>query len=476
MELYHLPMPTRPFSPAVQTSPGNALPRGTSPDLYSVTPYMEDCLDRAEARRCFIANESQSQVTWTDVDAGDQVTVRTLRSLAELRGYRSLHSLGENALRIISINQNHSWKPLNATRNMFEEVVDIVGASSDLLQLPLSFFRKANAVEESFSSAPIFRVNADSLEIIYMAKYAFHKLSEDEGKDPWVLRHTGVYQKYDFTTKNSTWVFLHPTAECQFQRRLMRFLQSPNQRACLHRNPLIIHSILFGTVLPVWRDYLKSLEERVLRIANMAVAAEMDTESHLDHASLSTVRTALSNVRTTGNRCLVLQPIFWSLDKSFDVLHQANAALSVASITPQYESQAMRQLLHNSSASMKSYRQAASSLQDRASRCAEYITDTLSYKDATVAKRQAEFMLRDSTSVRVITFVTLIYLPSTFTATLLGMNSFFEMDDNRRVIVAPQFWIYMACSIPLTVATLGYWWYFQKGKQRAKKSTDALMV
>jgi Mg2+ and Co2+ transporter CorA len=81
-------------------------------------------------------------------------------------------------------------------------------------------------------------------------------------------------------------------------------------------------------------------------------------------------------------------------------------------------------------------------------------------------------MLRDSTTVRVITVVTLIYLPATFTATLLGMNSFFEMDDNRRIVVSPQFWIYIVCAVPLTVATLSYWWYFQKAKQRGERSMN----
>lgn len=56
------------------------------------------------------------------------------------------------------------------------------------------------------------------------------------------------------------------------------------------------------------------------------------------------------------------------------------------------------------------------------------------------------------------------------------MNGFFEMDDNHNVVVSPQFWIYIVCSVPLTAATLCYWWYFQKAKQRTERSTDALMV
>ncbi|KAL2867246.1 uncharacterized protein BJX67DRAFT_372132 [Aspergillus lucknowensis] len=462
MELNTLPM--RPPGPALETSPDKPS-RDDTLDLYSLVPYREDYRSRAVARRCFKTGESDCQVTWTDVDAQGQVNVRILSSLAELRGYRSLHCPQRNAVRVFSISQSNSWSRLNATLDMFQEVVDSVGASPDLLELPLFFYQKPNAVEEGYSGAPVLRLNADSTEIIYIMKYAFEKPLEEKGKENWVLRQTGVYQKYDMATGNSTFVFLHSRPECQFQNRLLRFLQSPDYHTYLPRNPLLIHSILFGTFLHVWRDYLKTLEDRMLPIANTTVAAELDKPLRVNHESLTAVR-------STENRCLALQPIFRSLDKTFEVLHQANAALSDCGRTQQAEVQAMKQLLNNYSSTVNSYSQAAWSLQSRISRIAAHITDTLSFKDAHTAKRQTDFMLRDSTTVRVITVVTLIYLPSTFMATLLGMNSFFEMDDNRRIVVSPQFWIYIVCSVPLTAATLLYWWYFQKAKQRGERSAN----
>ncbi|KAL4742701.1 hypothetical protein BDV11DRAFT_202562 [Aspergillus similis] len=459
------------YAPAIEGFPDNSSGSDII-DLYSLVPYAEDYQARAETRRCFSASESLCQVTWTDVDAGDLVTERTLSSLAELQGYRSLHSTqrGGGALRFLSINQRNSWRPLNVTRMMFDEIVDIVGASSNLFELPLSFFQKTIAVEEGFTSAPVLRLSAESLEIIYIIKYAFDKSPVDKGRDPWVLRQTGVYHKYEFATRSSTWLFLNPTTECRFQDRLKRCLLSPAERSSLQRNPLLIHSMLFGTFFPAWREYLKHLEGRMLPVANTTVAAEIDKPLRVNHESLTAVR-------NTENRCLALQPIFRSLDKTFDVLHQANAALGESGEIEKHDLQMMKQLLNNYSATVNSYGQAAWSLQSRTSRIAAHITDTLSFKDAYIAKRQTEFMLRDSTTVRVITVVTLVYLPATFMATLLGMNSFFEMDDSRNIVISPQFWIYIVCSVPLTAATLCYWWYFQKAKQRTERSTtEALMV
>ncbi|KAI9369536.1 hypothetical protein BJX61DRAFT_519053 [Aspergillus egyptiacus] len=354
---------------------------------------------------------------------------------------------------------------------MFEEIVAIVGASSELRELPLSFFHKNFAVGEGFSSAPLLRLNDDSVEIVYIFRYAVEKPVEEKGMDNWVIRQTGLYHKYDIASKDSTLVLFHPRAECEFQRRLMHFLQSPSERACLHRNPLLIHSILFGTFFPVWRDYLKHLEILMLPIANSTVAAEIDKPLRINHESLTAIR-------STENKCLVLQPIFRALDRTFELLHQANAALGECGATQERDLKAMGQMLDNYSRVVNSYGEGAWSLQNRTSRIAAHITDTLSFNDAYVAKRQTQYMLRDSTTVRVITVVTLVYLPSTFMATLLGMNSFFEMDpDSRHLVVSPQFWIYIVCSVPLTAATLCYWWYFQKAKQRSSRETNkALMV
>ncbi|KAL4876502.1 hypothetical protein BJY04DRAFT_210541 [Aspergillus karnatakaensis] len=459
---------TRPYDPAMEKPLENA-PTSRGPlDLYSMVPYPEDYRSRADVRKCFAISESKCQVDWSDV-VGDQVIVRSLSSLAELRGYRSLRGSQTNSLRILSVNQTNSWKRLNVTRDMFEEIADIAGASSDLLELPLSFFLKQIEVEEGFSAAPILRHNGNSIETIYTMKYAFEKPLEEKGKDPWVLRQTGVYHKYEFATKNSTWVFMHAKHNCEFQKRLLDFIKCTEQRGSLYQNPLLIHSILFGTFFGAWRDYVKELERRVLPIANSAVAAEFDEPLRVNHESLKTIR-------ATETRCLVLQPIFRSLDRTFDALHQANAALLDAGVIQQTELKAMKQLLNNYSGAVNTYGQAAWSLHGRTSRIATHITDTLSFKDAYIAKRQTEFMLRDSTTVRVITVVTLIYLPSTFMATLLGMNSFFEMDDNRRLVVSPQFWIYIVCAIPLTAATLCYWWYFQKAKQRSEQSSSGAMM
>ncbi|KAL9026508.1 MAG: hypothetical protein Q9196_004834 [Gyalolechia fulgens] len=77
-------------------------------------------------------------------------------------------------------------------------------------------------------------------------------------------------------------------------------------------------------------------------------------------------------------------------------------------------------------------------------------------------------IVSDSTTVRVITFVTLLYMPATFIATVLGTNlfSYSGSGPHAGFRVSPQFWIFVVLAIPLTLVTIGCWFFYS---QRAKK-------
>ncbi|KAL9636455.1 MAG: hypothetical protein Q9204_002251 [Flavoplaca sp. TL-2023a] len=77
-------------------------------------------------------------------------------------------------------------------------------------------------------------------------------------------------------------------------------------------------------------------------------------------------------------------------------------------------------------------------------------------------------IVSDSTTVRVITFVTLLYMPATFIATVLGTNlfSYSGSGPHGGFRVSPQFWIFVVLAIPLTLVTIGCWFFYS---QRTKK-------
>ncbi|KAL9607553.1 MAG: hypothetical protein Q9167_007546 [Letrouitia subvulpina] len=92
---------------------------------------------------------------------------------------------------------------------------------------------------------------------------------------------------------------------------------------------------------------------------------------------------------------------------------------------------------------------------------ASYFLD-LKNQDTTVQMNKAMSELtsktnKDTTSVKWITYLTVIYLPASFVATLYGMNLFEFDEKNRQLVIAKDFWIYLATWLPLTFFTfLGY--------------------
>ncbi|OJJ46048.1 hypothetical protein ASPZODRAFT_67019 [Penicilliopsis zonata CBS 506.65] len=432
-------------------------------DPFSLAPYPEDYWTRIESRRCCKGTGASFKVNCVDVDSAQQATTTEFKTVAELQSYASISEANKRRsfkTRVISIDQANSWRPLNITKEMLEEVMKFAFISAEFLEIALCFFEKSVSLEESFSSAPLFKCNADSIEIAYICKYVFFK-PNDEEKDPWSLRQTGVFQRYDLRTKQSTWVFLHPTKKSLFQTRLEQIVTSQQECLKLQAHPLLLHNVLLSTVFPQWRECLAYYEHKVLRSSTSTMTVHVQDSLQIDHQTLK-------SVRFVENRCQSFQTIFHSLGKLFETVRKANNALLGARILEPPEKQALDQLLDNYLTHLDAYRRNAAYLQGWAARTAQLVIDTLSLINARTVQAQSEYMLSltksavdDSTAVRVITIATLIYLPPTFMATVLGMNPFFNEDSHNNLVVSHQFWIFVVCSVLLTVLTAAavlYWW------------------
>jgi Mg2+ and Co2+ transporter CorA len=64
-----------------------------------------------------------------------------------------------------------------------------------------------------------------------------------------------------------------------------------------------------------------------------------------------------------------------------------------------------------------------------------------------------EHNVDESTTVKIITFVSAFYLPGSFVATLFGMNFFYFDQERGKIVIAEDFWIFLASWLPLTLIT-----------------------
>lgn len=100
-------------------------------------------------------------------------------------------------------------------------------------------------------------------------------------------------------------------------------------------------------------------------------------------------------------------------------------------------------------------------------------------------------MLSDSAAIRVITIVSLFYLPSSFVSvsntfvhqSMLPMTyrkhkgffgmGFFSTTDATLYgwTVSPYLWIYLIAAAPLTALTLWYWWWKSRSSKRSRRTS-----
>ncbi|OCK78099.1 hypothetical protein K432DRAFT_406761 [Lepidopterella palustris CBS 459.81] len=448
-------------------------------DAFSSLVGAEHYWPRLEFRQC-CASGTAVDVKLIDIVVAAQnattspSTLRTeqFKDLGNLETYLNDKSHGDFQTRIFSIHQKNSWRPLGITGLMLRKVFDTHDIMPEFLEIVLSFGRKTCAIEEAFSGSVFRRRRGNVTEIAYIFKYPERKEKTDGG-DPWSIRQTGVYHRHDMTKNHSIWILLHPVPDSAGERGLTELLKIPHSRPSLLQNPLLIHGLLFSTYIHKWRDYMTYYEEKLLPLSNTTMSTWINEPLRLNHQTLTTVR-------FLENRFLPLAGIFASFSNVITALRNLNTELEQASVVSKSDGDAMVQLLENYQGQTAAYIENARFLQKRSGGTAQLISDTLAFKNSDVAQVQSGYMLKltlstvdDSATVRVVTIVTLIYLPFAFMGTVLGMN-FFQMNSSHNLVVSPQFWIYFAISVPMTLATIAYWRWMKWRKDVAREKAAAL--
>ncbi|KAK4100185.1 hypothetical protein N658DRAFT_428345, partial [Parathielavia hyrcaniae] len=92
-------------------------------------------------------------------------------------------------------------------------------------------------------------------------------------------------------------------------------------------------------------------------------------------------------------------------------------------------------------------------------------------------KNLTENTVDDSATVRIITIISAIYLPGSFVGTIFGSNFFLFDEESRRLVIAKDFWVFVAIWLGLTLATgfvyvATYMWKRLNSKARADETEE----
>ncbi|PSN74471.1 hypothetical protein BS50DRAFT_17078 [Corynespora cassiicola Philippines] len=269
------------------------------------------------------------------------------------------------------------------------------------------------------------------------------------GPHSWVIRQTGIYHKFEKSPKRSTIILISPSPSNVAVRKIKEKLSNALGRDQIVSNPILVHGLMITSYISNWRGYCGHIESSLEEISGKVDTAELGSTLDINYATLRTVN-------RLKKKFLPLRSIFAS---STNIIHILQS-LDVFTVAEDCDA-AICSLFINLSNEIMAHAENTSYLIEFADRTRMQISDTLNLMNQKVAKEQSHQVFKltessagDSAAIRTITNLTLIYLPFSFIATIMGM-SFFEMDTkSQKIVVSHQLWIYICLSIPLTATTI----------------------
>lgn len=102
------------------------------------------------------------------------------------------------------------------------------------------------------------------VEICYNIKYAERNYRLPD--EPWSVRQTCIYQKFERSKKSSTWILVQPSEKMQSRiREVFKARTMEDIEGSVH-NPLDLHLVFLSAAAENWRWYYNSLENALVEM------------------------------------------------------------------------------------------------------------------------------------------------------------------------------------------------------------------
>ncbi|KAH7134921.1 hypothetical protein B0J11DRAFT_424563 [Dendryphion nanum] len=370
--------------------------------------------------------------------------------------------IGDNVrIRIISIYSENTVSPLQITNDLLEYIIDTYEIHHSVADVIASFGYDPNKAEGSSNNNTI-HVGPSSCEISYQIRYV--EQNKRSKLNPWSLRHTGVYHHHSATSETDTMLLLHPVLEPAFRTKIRALQDDIFDRGALCSNPFLLHTWLFSQYFCHWRWYYRYLDDRFAEDNQLAMVMKPE------RAEPNVTFRRVKSLRNTNDMIIFARACCAG---NLDLIERLRIApMRLLSDLDGMSSHASK---------MKGYVESADVLKGSVQNLIDLVGYTLTLHNQMEAakvqleaakidaelrdltegiKKLGEQSVDDSATVKIITFVSAVYLPGSFIATLYGMNFFLLNPESKRFQISPDFWIFVITWIPLTLVTGGMYVLF----------------
>ena len=387
------------------------------------------------------------------------------------------------ALRVVSISRKHSLSPFKITKESLCKTLTRYGVRACFLDL-LFGFRASDELSEKGYGLRCADVYANGqCELVYQIRYM--ERNEHKQGTKWSERQIGVYHRFSMAqTEPALMILLHAKHGSRVQKRLENAFEAGAYREDTAASPMGLHVLILSTYMEEWRWYMDSLGKQCLEMENETFTAELESVS-----DRSINFRALQVLRNMEAKLLMMTTVMMATTHTIEELRRVCQSISSSSrqirsthlvveeCDSTTEERALASLLHK----CRAYRDNVEVMQNRVSKLIDLLADGLKEKSQGLTAGISNALLdltrrsvSDNATVRIVTIITLIYLPTQFVASFFGTNFIVYQQGLRTIQVAKDTWIFVAFAVPLTLLTLSIWFIATRREKKAKEMAAQL--
>ena len=417
-----------------------------------------------------LSKESVTQPKWRH----SEERIHELVSVTELEHLKYYVGV-KGAFQGFFIRQRNSYSPLSITSSQFETLLNLKHVSPQFKDYVTYMGERKREVEIAPPKLRWRRSILDyssqitnAVECMYSLRYVElnGRGTIDQPTSRWSLRQTVVHYSHFRLDSPASWIFI--TLSRLAESRLNEYLpHCSRESSCSHFG---VHLLIHDTAIANWRPYLVDLAAKVDQHATQLLGASPDDQGPigmedcgerqallvLDRALLTAsvvVRSTTDNVRTLGEFHDHVRKMAGQDDGTGDVCSFA--------IKEQ-----LRELDHISGridalrAELQGITNLVASFLDLSSGLALQELAKESGQENEQMRRLTQKSAQDAAAVKVLTILTLIYLPTTVVSNFFStsfVNSEPASGENAHIVISSDWWIFVAASVPLTMLTLYIW-------------------
>ncbi|KAE8354537.1 hypothetical protein BDV28DRAFT_79440 [Aspergillus coremiiformis] len=241
------------------------------------------------------------------VDENGQVTSSVI---TDESGFKRMLDVGlqNNPVHsLVCIPQKTSWSEFSLTCEHLTELHRVYKIFTPFLDYVQAFGRKTREKDENFGGYHR-RIALDSYEFCYNIRYMDQTGRREH---PWSIRQVAIYLQYTKSTQSTRWLLLQPSTS--IKAAIVEFLRNHN----LSSEPMFLHHIVFHFTERNWRGYINELEESLVELEEKALYAKVGCEKPRPYDFSITFRDS-QNVQRLHRKFLKASV---ALDSNLEVAH-----------------------------------------------------------------------------------------------------------------------------------------------------------